>query len=146
MNKKILIVGATNCGKTTLANYINKKEKKIFPTQEVVYGEHTIDTPGAYLSSQYLKNHIIIEAQNARCILILLSTEHFLNIYPPNFAKTFNKKVIGVVTKSDLYKENIPKCHKQLEMLGIDKPYYNISMSDAYSLHNLIQALDLDWT
>lgn len=126
-NKRIMIIGPSNCGKTTLVNALNDNEGKVRPTQELTYGKKTIDVPGAYLENGSMHKHIIAIAQDASHIFMLVDQSNCIDIYPPGFATCFTCPVIGIITKSDLCLINEEKCMQQLKDIGISEPYFKIS-------------------
>lgn len=126
-NKRIMVIGPSNCGKTTLVNALNNSEGKVRPTQELTYSKKAIDVPGAYLENGSMHKHIIATAQDASHILMLVDQSNCIDIYPPGFATCFTCPVIGIITKSDLCPENEEKCLQQLKDIGISGPYFKIS-------------------
>lgn len=118
--KRIMIVGPTQCGKTTLARRLEDSDAPIRRTPEPVYGKKTIDCPGAYVENTGLYCHLIAMAQDASHILLLLDQSRPVQAYSPKFAFSFTKPVFGVITKTDLCPENEPLCRKQLEAAGAE--------------------------
>ncbi|WP_430108465.1 EutP/PduV family microcompartment system protein [Paenibacillus sp. B1-33] len=51
MKKRIMLIGPTDCGKTTLANALDGTDRPLRRTQDIIYGPKTIDTPGAYIEN-----------------------------------------------------------------------------------------------
>lgn len=125
--KRIMVIGPTNCGKTTLVNALNDQEKPIRKTQNLIYGKNTIDVPGAYLENSWMYKYIISAVQDASHVLILVDQSNCTNVYSPGFAKVFQCPVIGVITKIDLMPENEHHCIRQLQQIGVAEPYYKIS-------------------
>ena len=48
INKKIMIIGGSKSGKTTLANLLEGACTPAKKCQDLIYGKYTIDIPGAY--------------------------------------------------------------------------------------------------
>ncbi|MBP2641343.1 MAG: hypothetical protein H6Q66_2294 [Firmicutes bacterium] len=130
MKKRIMIVGSTQSGKTTLANALNHCSRALKKTQDVIYGDNAIDTPGAYIENAAMYKYLIATAQTASHVLILVDQSRPQEIYPPNFAKIFTCPVLGVVTKLDIAPENAGICIRQLKRIGIFEPYFRISLRD----------------
>ncbi|MDD6255673.1 MAG: EutP/PduV family microcompartment system protein [Eubacteriales bacterium] len=142
--RRIMLVGATGCGKTALANWINGggtvKERR---TQDVIYGKYTIDIPGAYLECPDMYDHIISLAQNDAFIIIFIVDQNGAKeVYPPGFAKMFNCKVAGVISKIDAGLGNIRRCERQLKLAGVDGPYFSVSLLDGTGLRDLMDYLE----
>lgn len=121
-----MVIGPTNCGKTTLVNAINDEEGRLRKTQNIIYGKHTMDVPGSYIENRWMYNHIISAAQDAAHVLILVDQSNCTDVYSPGFAKVFTCSVIGVITKTDLKPENEEICIRQLKKIGVAEPYFKI--------------------
>lgn len=130
MKKRIMIIGPTQSGKSTLANILNDSNRLLKKTQDVIYGKNTIDTPGSYIENASMYKYLIATAQSASVALILIDQSRVTEVYPPGFAKSFTCPVIGVINKIDLSPENADICVQQLERIGVSKPYFWISLKD----------------
>ena len=125
--KRIMVVGASRSGKTTLVNALNDYDGPLRRTPDLIYGKNTIDVPGAYIENAWMYKHIIAASQDAAYVLILVDQSNCTEIYSPGFAKSFRCTVIGVITKCDLMPENEEKCLRQLKNIGVMEPYFHIS-------------------
>ncbi|WP_029159465.1 EutP/PduV family microcompartment system protein [Clostridium scatologenes] len=125
--KRIMVIGPSRCGKTTLVNALNDYDGPLRKTPDLIYGKNTIDVPGAYIENAWMYKHIIAAAQDAAYVLILIDQSNCTEIYSPGFAKSFRCPVIGVITKCDLMLENKEKCVRQLKNIGILEPYFYTS-------------------
>ncbi|WP_346916029.1 EutP/PduV family microcompartment system protein [Clostridium sp.] len=125
--KRIMVIGPSRCGKTTLVNTLNNYDGPLKRTPDLIYGKNTIDVPSAYLENSWMYKHIIAAAQDASHVLILVDQSNCNEIYSHGFAKSFRCPVIGVITKCDLIPENEEKCLRQLKNIGVSEPYFNIS-------------------
>lgn len=139
--KRIMIIGPTGCGKTSLANAINDSDRPLRRTQNIIYKGHTIDVPGSYIENTDLNKHIIATAQDAVCILVLVNQSATADVYSPGFAKVFTKPTYGVVTKIDLAPENADICIHQLETIGAGVPYFRISTADGTGIKQMKEFL-----
>jgi ethanolamine utilization protein EutP len=124
MKKSVMIVGPTQCGKTTLANALNNYSGSLRRTQDITYGSNTIDVPGSYIENASMYCHLIATAQTASHVLMLVDQSNAAEVYSPGFAKSFTCRVLGVVTKTDLAPENADLCFRQLKRIGIPEPYF----------------------
>jgi ethanolamine utilization protein EutP len=125
--KRIMVIGPSRCGKTTLVNALNDYDGPLRRTPDMIYGKNTIDVPGSYIENAWMYKHIIAAAQDASHVLILVDQSNCTEIYSHGFAKSFRCPVIGVITKCDLMPENEGKCLKQLKNIGVSEPYFRIS-------------------
>lgn len=100
---KIMLVGKTGCGKTTLTQVLNNKKIEYQKTQAVVFDNEIIDTPGEYLENRSYYKALNVTSCEADLIIFIQSADDFQNLYPPSFSNMFSgKKVIGVITKIDI--------------------------------------------
>ena len=58
--KKILLVGKSGCGKTTLTQRINGENIEYKKTQMVTHSKDIMDSPGEYLENRSMYNALII--------------------------------------------------------------------------------------
>ncbi|WML34104.1 EutP/PduV family microcompartment system protein [Clostridium sp. OS1-26] len=125
--KRIMVIGPSRCGKTTLVNALNDYDGPLRRTPDLIYGKNTIDVPGSYLENTWMYKHIIAASQDASHVLILIDQSNCTEIYSYGFAKSFRCPVIGVITKCDLMPENEEKSLRQLKNIGVTEPYFHIS-------------------
>lgn len=139
-----MVIGPTNCGKTTLVNMLNDYEGPLRKTQDIIYGKNTIDVPGSYIENPWMYKHLIAAAQDASHVLILVDQSRCANVYSPGFAKAFRCPVIGVITKIDLMVENEDLCLRKLKQIGVWEPYYKISVTSGTGMMALKEYLFLE--
>ena len=69
--KRIILIGRSMAGKTTLCQYIRHEDLKYHKTQTVqVINGNMIDTPGEYLERTYLRGALTVTAVDADVIEI----------------------------------------------------------------------------
>lgn len=99
--RKILLVGRSGAGKTTLTQAL-RGEKLIYrKTQYVNYGSVLIDTPGEYIETKRLGYALALYAYEADVVGLLISATEPFSLYPPCVTCMVNREVIGIVTKTD---------------------------------------------
>lgn len=130
MKKRILVIGPTQSGKTSLVNVLNNTNKPLKKTQDVIYGKNTIDTPGSYIENPSMYRYLIAIAQEASQVLLLIDQSRLIEVYPPGFAKAFNCPVIGVITKIDLAWQNTDLSFQRMKKIGVEQPYFPVSLKN----------------
>ena len=103
--KKIILIGKTGSGKTTLIQKLEARELIYQKTQTIEFSLHFIDTPGEYLENRQYYSALIVTSADADLIGLVedCTTEEVW--MPPAFASTFAKEVIGIVSKTDLARD-----------------------------------------
>jgi len=100
--KKILLIGKSMCGKTTLTQRIHGLDIEYEKTQMLTYSNDILDTPGEYMENRMLYKALIVSSYDCDVVGMVQACDEERNIFPPNFATAFSKPVIGIVTKTDL--------------------------------------------
>lgn len=129
MKRRVMIIGATQSGKSTLANALNEEKRALKKTQDVIYGKETIDTPGSYLENVQMYRYLIATAQSASKVVLLVSAAKPQQGYPPGFAKVFRCPVIGVISKCDLAPENVAAAFRQLKSSGVEEACFALDLT-----------------
>lgn len=139
-----MIIGPGKSGKTSLAAFL-EGDPDIRRVQNMVYRNITLDTPGAYLESPWMHQHLIAAAQDASCIVMTADAAGKREVYPPGFAKAFRVPVMGVITRCDRPDGNRDRAARQLLRAGIKPPFYEISIYDSECMNGFFKALAPYW-
>ncbi|ABR46484.1 ethanolamine utilization protein, EutP [Alkaliphilus metalliredigens QYMF] len=100
--KKVILVGRTGSGKTSLSQRLNQQELIYKKTQAMEFSDRVLDTPGEYIENRRFYYAIISASADCDVIGILQAIDEPNCIFPPGFGNFFNKPVIGIITKIDL--------------------------------------------
>lgn len=143
MKKRIMLIGNTRVGKTSLANCINSEDFEVMKSQAICYGENTIDTPGEYLESPMMHKYIISASQDADAVIFVQSFDQPVFSFPPNFAQVFNKKRIGVITKNDLEEKrnDLALLLSNFREIGLKEPFFITSSRTKEGIGELVEYL-----
>ena len=127
--KRVMLIGNTGAGKTTLTQFLSKQELKYSKTQTVqIVNENIIDTPGEYLAYSYFRGTMMVTACDADIIIFVQDASAATTMFPPAYSSLFGKPALGVVTKADLATaEQIEKAKKYLLMAGASKIFVTSS-------------------
>lgn len=140
--KKVILIGRSMAGKTTLCQYISNEDLKYHKTQTVqVVNGSMIDTPGEYLERTYLRGALTVTAVDADLILLVQQADEEGTMFPPGYSSTFAKPCIGVVTKSDLGSEKqVEDAKRCLEHAGARRIFVTSSY-DGTGFEELLEYL-----
>lgn len=123
MTRKVIFIGETGCGKTTLAQWLQHEEQVYHKTQQVYYFDDSIDTPGEFMENRYYYNALVSASVDAEVVAFIQDITSSQNLFPPFFSSRFTKPVIGIITKIDLITDSsvLEVAHKRLELAGARK-------------------------
>lgn len=123
--RKIILMGAVGCGKTTLCQALKGEALSYNKTQAVSYYPDMIDTPGEFILHRQYYSALSVSAADAEVVCIVQSVTELEQVFSPGFASMFPKQVVGIVSKTDLAQndEQIEQIRQQLEAAGAEKSF-----------------------
>lgn len=120
--KKVIFIGKTGAGKTTLCQKLDELDIKYKKTQAVETYENSIDTPGEYLENRRFYAALSVTSADADIIAIICDPTAPESFIAPNFSSMFAKESIGIITKINLAtNEQIEKAEKALKNAVVSK-------------------------
>ena len=131
--KRIILIGRSTAGKTTLCQRIENRELSYHKTQTVqVINQTMIDTPGEYLERRSFRGALMVTAVEADEVVFVQDATEDGTMFPPSYNSQFAKPVIGVVTTCDIAQpEQIEKAGKYLRMAGAKQVFNTSSVTGA---------------
>lgn len=116
--KKIILVGRSEAGKTTLTQALKGETIRYHKTQYINRFDTIIDTPGEYAQNELLGRALALYTYEADVVgMVLASTEPF-SLYPPCSVAMTNRDTIGIVTKIHSPKGNVARADRWLRIAG----------------------------
>ncbi|WP_232698522.1 EutP/PduV family microcompartment system protein [Brevibacillus daliensis] len=130
--KKIIVVGSTGSGKTTLCQRLHGQVISYKKTQAIETFEQAIDTPGECIENRFLYKMLLVTSVEADVIGLVQDCTKEESYFPPGFASAFAKPVIGIVTKVDLAtsEEDVKQAGIYLREAGASEIFEISSMKD----------------
>lgn len=122
--KKIILMGRSECGKTTLTQALKGDKIKYHKTQYVNYYDVVIDTPGEYVQTKGLGSALALYSYEADVVGLLISATEPYSLCPPNITCMANREVIGIVTKVNEQNANPERAARWLRLSGCRKIFY----------------------
>ena len=142
--KKIMLIGAVGCGKTTLCQRINGMKQTYKKTQALELVNNTVDTPGEYLEHRSYFGSLLVTAADVDLVLFLQDATQERFMYSPSHAASFPVPAVGVVTKTDLATpEQCKRAAELLELAGAQK-IFEVSAADGRGIDSLLRYLSDD--
>ncbi|MBQ9965180.1 MAG: EutP/PduV family microcompartment system protein [Clostridia bacterium] len=99
--KKLILMGRSGAGKTTLSQALKGEQVEYKKTQYIDYEDFLIDTPGEYAENHDLGAALCLYAYEADVVALLIAADDEYSLFPPNITCMVNREVIGVVTKKN---------------------------------------------
>lgn len=116
--KKIVLMGRSETGKTTLTQALKGQPIEYHKTQYVNNFDVVIDTPGEYAQTEWLAHALALFTYEADVVGLLLSSIEPYSLFPPCSTSTCNRPVIGIVTKKNHPKGNVKRAEGWLRLAG----------------------------
>lgn len=141
--RKIIFMGRSGCGKTTLKQTLRGEDIHYHKTQYIYHYDHIIDTPGEYAESRQLGKALALYAYESDVVGLLISSTEQYSIYSPGITSSTNREVIGIVTKIDLPEGDPDQAERWLKLAGCKK-IFRVSAKEGIGLKELIEYLESD--
>lgn len=139
---RIIFIGKTGCGKTTLCQKLDELDINYKKTQSVEIYKNSIDTPGEYLENRGLYNALIVTAVDADVIALVYDPKVEEGYFAPGFASMFCKKVIGIITKiNQVDEEKIAIAEERIMLAGATE-VFKVDTVDNIGVGRLKQYLE----
>ena len=95
--RKIIFIGRSEAGKTTLTQAMKGEKITYHKTQYVNHFDVIIDTPGEYAETKNLGGALAMYSFEADVVGLLLSAIEPYSLYPPCVTPIANREVVGIV-------------------------------------------------
>ncbi len=122
--KKIILMGRSEAGKTTLTQALKGETILYRKTQYINYFDVIIDTPGEYIQTAKLGRALALYSYEADVVGLLLAANEPYSLYPPNITCMVNRDVIGIVTKTDREDARPKQAEHWLKLTGCKKIFF----------------------
>lgn len=120
--KKLLLIGRSGCGKTTLTQALRGEQVHYQKTQGMVFEDFLIDSPGEYAENHDLGAALALYSYEADVVALLIAANDDYSLFPPNITCLVNREVIGIVTKID--KADPSRAERWLRLSGCKTVYF----------------------
>lgn len=143
MLKRVIFIGKSNAGKTTLCQKIRREELRYLKTQTIsTVDARMIDTPGEYLENRRLRFALMAAAVETNVIALVQDATEHGTMFPQAYASVFNKPVIGIVTKCDLADPSaVERARDKLLLAGAEK-IFETSGTTGEGVNDLVEYLN----
>lgn len=122
--KKIILMGRSECGKTTLRQALKGKTVRYQKTQYVNHYDVVIDTPGEYAENKFLGRALALYSYEADVVGLLVSATEEYCLFPPCVTAASTRPVIGIVTQVDHENANASRAESWLRLAGCEDVFF----------------------
>ncbi|MBR5047522.1 MAG: ethanolamine utilization protein EutP [Eubacterium sp.] len=127
--RKIMFVGRSESGKTTLTQAMKGKKIIYHKTQYVNHYDVIIDTPGEYAETKRLAGSLAVYGAESDVVGLLISATEPFSLYPPNCCAQSNREVVGIVTKCDHWAGDPEMAAEWLRIAGCKKIFFTSAVT-----------------
>lgn len=138
--KKIILMGRSECGKTTLRQALKGDTISYQKTQYINHYDLVIDTPGEYAETNTLGRALALYAYEADVVGLLLAATEPYSLYPPCCTVCCNRPVIGIVTKIDHPNADPDRAENWLALAGCH-PIFRVSSYNGDGIWQIVKHL-----
>jgi len=110
-------------------------------TQAAEYHPDFIDVPGEYLEVRSYYRALIMLTCEACAIALIQAADDEESLYPSGLARTFDKPVAGIVTKTDVMHSDIARAEAILREAGATEVFFTSALKNT-GIDELIRHLD----
>jgi ethanolamine utilization protein EutP len=123
-----MLLGAVSAGKTTLFNLLFGRGESARKTQAIEFEESGIDTPGEFFSHPRLYHALINTSSDVDVLVYVHSCDSEECRLPPGLLNVYGgKRLIGVITKTDLPDCDPERAESVLRHVGVSGPIFRVS-------------------
>ena len=119
--RKIMFIGRSEAGKTTLMQAMKGETIHYHKTQYINHFDVIIDTPGEYAETKNLAGALAVYGCEADVIGLLMNATEPFSLYPPNICQNSNREIVGVITQIDQPTANVEQAAEWLRLAGCKK-------------------------
>lgn len=119
--RRLVLVGRSECGKTTLKQVLRGEKITYVKTQYVSQYDVLIDMPGEYAENLDLAHAIALYTSESDVVGVCISATEPYSLYPPNVTPYANRDIFGIVTKIDHWAADVDQAVRWLELTGCKK-------------------------
>ena len=143
MKKKIMFMGRSGAGKTTITQALYGQDIAYQKTQYVNYSQHIIDPPGEYIEDKQFGFALALYSYEVDVIGFILAANEPFSLYSPGTVAMATREVVGIVTQIHSDGANPELAAEWLRMAGCEKIFFVDSVTRE-GLDELINYLGWD--
>ncbi|MBV8125761.1 MAG: hypothetical protein JOY60_11575 [Burkholderiaceae bacterium] len=134
-----VLVGCVGAGKSSLFQALFDKDEPARKTQAVVFeGDRGVDTPGEFFSHPRMYTALIQTTADVGTLVYVHDGTEANFRMPPGLLSVYRgKRVVAVITKTDLPDCDADRAERLLRRNGFDGQIFRVSQADPDSIRRL---------
>lgn len=124
MKKKIMFMGRSGAGKTTITQALYGEDIAYKKTQYVNYSKYIIDPPGEYIEDKQFGFALALYSYEVDVIGLILAANEPFSLYSPGTVAMATREVIGIVTQINADGANPSLAEEWLKIAGCEKIFF----------------------
>ena len=140
---RVMLIGEWRSGKSTLIRILSRSDyrpRKVFAVDH--HGDF-VNTPSEFLENRRWYPALITASAHCDILIFVQDATRTTCQIAPSLAAMFNRKVIGVITKTDLPEANVARAERFLRNAGV-RDMYAVSLATGDGIDGLRQELGLE--
>ena len=124
MKKKIMFMGRSGAGKTTIMQALYGEDIAYKKTQYVNYSQYIIDPPGEYIEDKQFGFALALYSYEVDVIGFILAANEPFSLYSPGTVAMATREVVGIVTQINAEDANPELAAEWLRLAGCEKIFF----------------------
>ena len=141
--KKMILVGRSESGKTTLRQALRGENIHYHKTQYVNRYDVVIDTPGEYAQTKSLGYALAMYTFEADVVGLLISAAEPYSLFPPCVTPVCNREVIGIVTQINNPDGDPDRAERWLRLAGCEV-IFRVDSKTGEGVDDILEYLEAD--
>ena len=140
---RIMLIGEWRSGKSTLIRTLSRSDyrpRKVFAVEH--HGDF-VNTPSEFLENRRWYPALITASAHCDTLIFVQDATRTTCQIAPALAAMFNRKVIGVITKTDLPEANVSRAERFLRNAGV-REIFPVSLATGQGVAGLSHVLGLE--
>ena len=140
---RVMLIGEWRSGKSTLIRILSRSDyrpRKVFAVDH--HGDF-VNTPSEFLENRRWYPALITASAHCDTLVFVQDSTRTTCQIAPALAAMFNRKVIGVITKTDLPEANVSRAERFLRNAGV-REIFPVSLATGEGVAGLRHLLGLE--
>ena len=116
---RIMLIGEHGVGRRSLVHALGFAPPAGLCPLAVEYAGPFVLPPPEFMENRRFYRALITSAMECRILVFVQDATRQSSVFPPGFARTFNQRVLGLITKPDSPKANTARAGRFLASAGL---------------------------